>query len=333
MRRNKISVWFVIIPLIYLTIHATPAKSKECEILVVMSYEKENPWCEEILIGIDSILADRCGIHYFYMDTKKNMKGGPEMAQKAYNLYQQLQPSGIIAADDNAQTMFVLPYLKEKEEVPIVFSAVNAEASAYGYPAKNITGILERNFISQSIALAKQIVPSIGTVGFLAKESPSGRAIQKQVNDEAHAYVAKLTEFKLVRTEKELLEAVKVFRRTSDLLFVGATSGILDKAGKPLDNRQVTQLVTEVFGKPTIGANDFHVKYGVLCAVVKSGIAQGQNAAEMLIQMLEGTPAIDIPVRTNQYGVRMINVDVMQSLNIHPSRRALLGADLVRIAE
>ena len=126
------------------------------KIMVVMSYEEDNPWCIQIKEGIDSVLAGDSAIIYFYMDTKKNINGGIRKAEEAYELYKQLRPDGVIAADDNAQSMFVLPYLKDKVTTPVMFCAVNAEPEEYGYPASNVSGILERGFIRESIAFAKQ---------------------------------------------------------------------------------------------------------------------------------------------------------------------------------
>lgn len=45
-------------------------------ILVVMSYEQDNPWVKEIREGIDSVFGLSSEITYFYMDTKVNRDGG-----------------------------------------------------------------------------------------------------------------------------------------------------------------------------------------------------------------------------------------------------------------
>ncbi len=163
--------------------HIPTIEAASNKILVVMSYEEDNPWCMQIKEGIDSVLAGDSDIKYYYMDTKKNISGGVRKAEEAHEIYKQFQPDGVIAADDNAQSMFVLPYLKDKVTTPVMFCAVNAEPAEYGYPASNVSGILERDFIKESIAFAKQLVPSIKTVGFLVKDSPSGRAILKQVEN------------------------------------------------------------------------------------------------------------------------------------------------------
>jgi ABC-type uncharacterized transport system substrate-binding protein len=300
------------------------------KIMVVMSYEEDNPWCMQIKEGIDSVLAGDSEIKYFYMDTKKNINGGARKAKEAYELYKHFRPDGVIAADDNAQSMFVLPYLKDKVNTPVMFCAVNAEPVKYGYPASNVSGILERGFVRESIAFAKQLVPSIETVGFLAKDSPSGRAIRKQVESESDTYLTKFTGFKLVQTIEETLTALAAYQKTSDALFITSTNGILDADGKSLDNEQVTKIVAKFYKKPLIGANNFHVKHGVLCAVVKSGNAQGRIAAELLVKAMKGIPINQIPITVNKYGKRMLNVTVMKDLGIKPKRRVLVGTQLVK---
>jgi ABC-type uncharacterized transport system substrate-binding protein len=211
-----------------------------------------------------------------------------------------------------------------------MFCAVNAEPEKYGYPASNVSGILERDFISESIAFAKQLVPSIETVGFLAKDSPSGRAILKQVEIDSDTYLTKFAGFKLVQTIQETIVAIAAYQKTSDALFITSTNGILDADGKSLDNEQVTRIVAKFYKKPLIGANNFHVKYGVLCAVVKSGNAQGRIAAGMLVKAMKGTPINQIPITVNKYGNRMLNVTVMKDLGIKPKRRVLVGTQLVK---
>ena len=56
------------------------------KILVVMSYEAENPWCLQIKEGIDSVLARTNELQYFYMETKRNLLGGVQKAQEALEL-------------------------------------------------------------------------------------------------------------------------------------------------------------------------------------------------------------------------------------------------------
>ena len=306
--------------------------SGSLKVLVVMSYEEGNPWCEEIRKGIDSILSSSSEITYFYMDTKVNYEGGPAKAKKAYDLFQRLKPDGVITADDNAQKMFVLPYLKSHSRTPVMFCGVNAEPERYGYPASNISGILERGHIRESIALAKQLDPSLRSVAFIAKDSPSGRALLRQVESESNSYPTKTT-FHLVTSFDDIHVLDELLSDRSDAIYIDSIEGIKDGNGVPVSTKKIITHLGKRYGKPIIGANQYHVEQGALCAVMKTGQEQGRTAAEMLKKALHGTPVDEIPIAQNYQGQRIINVTTMKELNLQVRPIVLLGSKLIRTSE
>lgn len=330
MRNKNVFASMIVVMLVFFGSFPGPVRAAEFKVLAVMSYERQNPWCEEIREGIDSALGDSCETTYFYMDTKVNLKDGEKKAEEAFALFRKLRPDGVITADDNAQWMFVLPYLKDKADTPVMFCGVNAEPEKYGYPASNVSGILERGHIRESIAFAKQLFPSIGSIGFITKDSPSGKALLKQVEKEADTYLAKSAVFRLVKTMKELTEAGKELREQCDAVFADSMEGLPDEKGTPLDNKHILSVLSKVYGKPIIGANQYHVEQGALCAVVKTGQEQGKTAAEMLLKAMRGSPVSEIPVTRNYKGRRVINVTTMDEFGIKPKPIVLLGAKLVR---
>jgi ABC-type uncharacterized transport system substrate-binding protein len=226
--------------------------------------------------------------------------------------------------------MFVLPHLKDKVNTPVMFCGVNAEPSKYGYPMSNVSGILERGHIRESIAFAKQLSPPISIVGFLAKDSPSGKALLRQVESESGTYLAKVATFELVRTVKELVALGEELKEKCDAIYTDSMEGILDDQGKPIGNREIIGILAKVFRKPLIGANQYHIEQGTLCAVVKTGQEQGRTAAEMLLKAMKGTPVSKIPITRNYMGRRVINVTAMEGFGLKPRPIVFLGAELVR---
>lgn len=304
--------------------------AEKCRVMVVMSYEDDFPWVKEQKEGVDSVLAERCEMKYVYLDTKRHFAAGPEKARQAFELYQSFKPHGVIAADDDAQSMFVVPYLKDKVSTPVMFCGVNAEPEKYGYPASNVSGILERLHIAESIALARQLVPSIKSIGFMMKQSPVANFVKEQVRQEAGSYPVKVLGFKMPSTLREALEMAAEYRQSADLLLIEALEGLTDDKGNPLKDREVMPQVARAFGKATIGTNDYAVRYAVLTAVVKTGQEQGATAARMLQQAMEGTPVARIPIVRNHMGKRMINVSVMQELKLNPKPVVLRGVELIK---
>jgi len=309
---------------------ATSVAAAEFKVLVVMSYEQDNPWVKEIREGIDSVLGSSSEITYFHMDTKVNREGGPRKAEEAYALYQSLQPHGVITADDDAQAMFVVPYLKDKVRTPIIFNGVNAAASKYGFPTDNISGVLERAHVRESLAFAKQLLPSIQTACFLTNNVPAGLALRTQMEEEKETYPAKVNAFHLVKSQGELEALSKSLRAGCDTLVIDSLEGILDTKSKPMNNREALKVLTGIYSGPILGGNRYQVEQGAWAAVVKTGQEQGETSAEMLLQAMRGTPVAKIPVVRNNKGQRIINVTALESHGITPRPIVLRGATLVR---
>ncbi|MCC8987338.1 MAG: hypothetical protein LM523_06500, partial [Candidatus Contendobacter sp.] len=74
---------------------STSAVAAEFKVLVVMSYEEDNPWVKEIREGIEGVLSPSSETRYFYMNTKADRANGPKRAEEAYALFQQFQPDGV----------------------------------------------------------------------------------------------------------------------------------------------------------------------------------------------------------------------------------------------
>lgn len=306
-----------------------PGNAASYKVLVVMSYHETMPWEREIREGIESELAKNAIIRYVYLNTKNDFNGGKARAVEALEIYRQFQPDGVITADDDAVSLFVIPYLKNKVATPVMFCGVNADPADYGLPASNVSGILERAHFRESIAFLHQLLPSVKKVAFLTIDNPTGKAYVKQVRGEAETYPATIAGIRLAKSLEDALAAAREFRKQSDALFVIAMEGLRDRSGKPLPEKVAYRSISRSFGKPVIGMNDFNVKSGLLCAVAKSGQEQGTTAAKMLTQAMQGVPVSHIPVTQNKQGKRFLNVTVMKSLGIAPRPVFLVGTQLV----
>lgn len=308
----------------------TAAIAAEFKVLVVMSYEANNPWVREIREGIESVLAANSEITYFHMDTKVAHAGGPKKGEEAHALYQTLQPDGVIAADDDAQAMFVVPFLKDKVKTPVMFNGVNNSAEKYGFPASNVSGILERAHVRESLAFARQLIPAIRTACFLTNDVPAGRALRNQVEEEKETYPAKVSVFHQVKSTREMEALVKDGRFACDTILIDSLEGIVDYAARPLNNKEVLDALGKVYAGPILGGNRYQVEQGAWLAVVKTGQEQGATSAEMLLKAMRGTPVAKIPVVSNVQGQRVINVTAIEAHKVVLQPTILRGAALVR---
>jgi ABC-type uncharacterized transport system substrate-binding protein len=304
--------------------------SKKFKVLVVMSYHETMPWVKEIKNGIYAVLGEKCDVDYFYMDTKNHFENGDQKAKEAYARYLEINPDGVIAVDDDAQMMFVVPYLKEKVKTPVIFCGVNAAPETYGFPCSNVTGVLERLHFKESIAFAQQLIPSISNFAYMIKESPVGSLNMKQIESERGEFSATFVAAKFPKTLKETLTMTKELRDKCDLLVLSTMSGILDDDGHPLSDKQVVPMVVKAFAKPVVGTEEQVVVSGALCSILRTGQEQGEKASEILLKAMEGTPVAQIPITRNYQGKRIINVTSLKEMGIKPKMILLQGVTLVK---
>ena len=307
------------------------SETKQFKVLVVMSYETTYRWCSEIKEGVEHVLGKTCDIKYFYMDTKIDIKGGPQKAKEAFEVFKKFKPDGVIVADDNGQSMFVVPYLKDKFKTPVMFCGVNAEPEKYGYPSKNVSGILERQLIKESIIFIQQLLPNINTMAFVIRhDSSTAAGIAAQIKREKKGYPVKAFDTALINNINEGKDFIKKNKNKYDALFMVSLEGLPDEKGKPMTEKDVIKTLKNLYKKPTLGIEKFGVQYGSLCAIIQTGQEQGTVSAEMLLKAMKGTPVAKIPITRNKIGKRVINMDSLNSLNLKPDPKILTDAELVR---
>jgi len=302
-------------------------------VLVVMSYHQEMPWESDIRQGIETELGASAEIRYVYLNAKNDPAGAPQRAGEVWRVFREFRPEGVIAADDDAQSLFVVPYLKDRVSVPVVFCGVNAEPVQYGYPASNVTGIVERAHFRESIAFLQQLAPGARSFAFLSNDNPTGRGYAEQIRLESGSYPIQSHTVRLVKTIDEAETAVRDMKKNNDALFLIAMEGLTARDGRPLAEKESFRVLTRAFGKPVIGMNEFNIRFGLLCAVVKTGREQGQTAARMLLKIVRGTPVSAVSIVRNQQGKRVLNVTVMRAMGIRPRPVLLVGTELVQTEE
>jgi ABC-type uncharacterized transport system substrate-binding protein len=309
---------------------APDVAAKTFKVLVVMSYEADNPWVREIAEGIDAVLGPHAEVTYFYMDTKVDPANGPKRAAEALAKFRDLRPDGVIAADDDAQAMFVVPHLSGKVAIPVMFNGVNAAPSFHGFPSANVSGVLERAHVGESLAFIKQMVPAVQSACFMTNDVPPGRSLLALVEEEKAGFPVRAGKFHLVSNAAALEQAVAEMRGACDVLFVDSLEGITDESNAPMNNAQVMKRLRATFPGPILAGNRYQVEQGAWAAVVKTGQEQGDTSAEMLLKAMRGTPVAAIPIVRNVRGQRVINVTAMEAAGIEIRPQVLRGAALVR---
>src|SRR4030042_6198543 len=114
------------------------------------------------------------------MDTKRktNVEWKREAGQSAKQVVAEWRPDVVIAADDNAQEFFAKDFAGQATP-QVVFCGVNAKPEEYGYPASNITGVLERPHFDASLELLRKARPDAKRIAIVSEDSETSSGALK----------------------------------------------------------------------------------------------------------------------------------------------------------
>ena len=317
-----------IISLMFLNVGCAKNSKK---VLLIFSYHSEYAWVQEEERGAEDILGNKgIAIEKFYMDTKRNTsrEWGEKAADNAVKKIEAFKPDVVMVFDDNACDLVAKQYIGAK--LPFVFCGMNGEPEDYGFPAENITGVLEREFYDESIELLKKLAPNVKKVAMLFDESnTSKKAISQLKNTDLHI---EMSEIFSTNDFHEWKAKVQALQTRVDALGVIAYHTLKDKDAKTsLPMEAVLNWTLENSTLPDFSINDFTVRDGVLCGVVQSGYTQGKVAAEITLRVLNGESPADIPVIAPREGITLVNKRRADDLKIPIPDELSQSADLIYV--
>ncbi len=300
----------------------------ESRVLLVHSYHPEYPWVATITRGVQETLEGN-GVEFevFYMDTKRKtderwkVRAG-ELAEQKVEEY---KPDVVIAADDNAQQYFAMKYIGKP--LPFVFCGVGADPSKYGYPASNITGVLERPHFRSTLEYAHALRP-IKRIAVMSSNDPTSVAAFAFMKED---YIdTEVVEWNLVSDFDKWKETVKRYNETVDAFVIRSYQTVKQPGSREnVAPREVMAWTAKHATVPTLAFHDFEIEDGVLMGVVKSGEEEGRKAARYAVEILKGTPMSSLPITRANIGTKMINRETAARLGIALTEEAMQGGRIV----
>jgi len=317
----------VCLVIFFLAATATVAKGKYQgkRILWVDSYGKGYPWSDGIEKGIKAALVGTgIKLEIVRMDTKRHTSAGfmKKAARKAKQAIENFDPDVVIASDDNASKYLVMPYYKNKA-LPFVFCGVNWDASVYGYPYANATGMVEVAPLKKMIQTLSQYAKG-DRVGWLAGDSATGRKVGDFYNK--RFFEGKLTQ-SYVKTFDEFKKAyLEIQKKVNILLFanVGAIEDWNDKsAGDFIAKNTIV---------PT-GTDDMDTGPYVLMAMASVPEEYGIYSVETALKIMDGKRPGDIPIVKGKRVRVIVNVAVARGLGARLQPSILQAAEIVGVSQ
>lgn len=304
-------------------------------VLIVHSYHEQYDWVQGINDGLMSSFKSRVDYRIFYMDTKRRpddawKKTAGHRAIQVINAY---DPQVIIAVDDNAQK-FVASRYAGKSPIQVVFCGVNADPEKYGYPAENVTGILERTYTKQVLSMLKMMAPNAQNVAWVSDDSATAHGVLPRVRkmSESNLLPLKIGSYTLPTTFEQWQKSITSLEKNPDVqaflipVYHTVKSKSSDTSVLP---STVMRWTVEHTTKPVVGLWPFSTDDGALCTIAVDPYEHGKVAALMTKQILAGQRASAIPIVTNKNGYVIINLESAHRLKVDVPFELIQSADKI----
>ena len=277
------------------------------KILFIDSYHEGYAWSDGITRGVQRGLKNSgVQLKIIRLNTKRNpdVAFKKKAAQKAKSTIERYKPDVVIAADDNASKFLIKPYYKDSD-LPFVFCGVNWDASVYGFPYSNVTGMVEVAPIPQLIQQMKLWAKG-DQIGFLGPDiltaKKEAQNYKKVFGLDVKTYYAKnLADWKtgFIKLQNDV-----------DMLIIASDGGLYDEHAKELEAfvRSKTRI-------PTGACYDFMIPYA-LVGVIKVAEEQGKWSAATALTILDGTSPSKIPIARNKRAKLVLNKKIGDAMGV-----------------
>ncbi len=278
------------------------------KIVYVNAYHEGYAWSDSIEAGLHSVL-DGTGVELkiIRLDTKNNPDTafGEAAGKKAAEEIAAYKPDVVIASDDNSQKYVVVPYLKGGT-IPVIFSGVNWDASAYGYdPSMGVTGMVEVELPDQLVTLLRSYAKG-DRLAYVTIESETEKKIVDTYN--ARFFNGQMKTY-WAKNQEEFQAAYLQAQTEADMVFMG------NNAGTTWDAAVMQKFIVDNATVPSGAINDWMAPYSLL-TLAKDAKEQGEWPAQTALQILSGTPVSDIPFVTNKRGGLIANLIIADKLGV-----------------
>ena len=277
-------------------------------ILYVDSYHQSYPWSAGITRGIQSVLEKHPEIELKIerMDSKR-ISGEEDIksaALKVKGIIDSWQPDIVIASDDNASKYLIVPYFMGAD-LPFVFCGVNWDASSYGFPTANITGMVEVQLIDQIIAILQDYA-SGSRIAFIKGDDLSAQIeadfFEKRFDIQLdRRFVSDFSTWK---------EQYLVLQKEADMILLGNSVSI-----KGWNPEEAQAFIMEATVVPTGNWDAWMAPYS-LVTLANMPEEQGEWAATTALRILSGTPPSDIPIATNEKAKIYLNMELAKKIGV-----------------
>ena len=319
---------FIVVALMLLPISGCAQSSQK--VLIIFSYHPEYAWQAEETKGLEEVLANkRVRIEQLYLDTKRNTstEWKNKVAEQAAQKIDEYKPDVVIVFDDNACELVAKRYVGES--IPFVFAGMNAEPEDYGFPANNITGVIERHHIAATIELLRRLEPDVNEIAIITDTSNTSQGFIADLQNTT--LPVSISDIYVTDDFDDWKAKIKELQHKVDAIGLFQYHTIKERDDEQsLPPEEVLSWTLQNSALPDFAFFDFTIQDGALCGVTVSGYEQGKAAAQIAVRILKGEKPGDIPIQCPQKGTVIINETRAKSLDIQVPADVLRDAQVER---
>jgi hypothetical protein len=277
-------------------------------VLHIDSYHQGNTWNDRIAEAVrETLEGTGVELKIIRMDTKRNPSEAfaRAAALKAKEAIEAFKPDVVTASDDNASKYLIAPYYKDAD-LPFVFCGLNWDASTYGFPYSNVTGMVEVSPIPQIVRLLRGYARG-DRLGYLTEDTPTKR---KELEYHQKLFGITYDRVYLANDFAEWKEAFLAAQDEVDMLVILGVAKLTD-----FDDDEAKALA-EAKTKIPSGTDFAWLMHVSMLGVGKLPEEQGRWAALAALKILDGTPPSRIPLAHNKEGKLYFNRKIAARLGI-----------------
>ena len=295
------------------------AADGEKRVLFISSYsyawEQVQLQIEGIRAGLDADVI----LDYEFMDTKRvDTEESIQMFYEgiAYRL-SMVEPYDAVILGDDAALRFAMEYQEELfAGIPLIFEGVNDEdLAAEAVKDPMITGVLECLSVEKNVEFGLMLNPDAKRVVAILDDTLTGQAERKRYYNCAEKFPQ--LEFDEINVSESRNFTLRYnlgnLQKDTILIYIVMTE---DVDGRTYTNNQAVSLITECATVPALRMVDGGIGTGLLGGNVVSMRKSGEIAAEMAMEIMNGTPVDSFELVTDSTQTYCADALVMEKFGI-----------------
>jgi len=342
-------VWILVFAGFICTSIVPASASSLHRIFILHSYEQNHVCGQPQHDGVVAALREagfkaeeNLEIKTYYMDTKRE-NNTPELIDKqasiALDQIRSFRPNVLVTLDDNAFRTVALRLVDS--DIAIVFSGMNGQPDDYNLkrpfmnsrknPGHNITGVYEKLHINDAIRVHSRMFPDLKKVKIIVDQSPTGKAIAKQIALELQDESVPCSwQIEVVTNWEDYQKEIYAANRDLEVGAIYPAALLLkDSEGNSYTAPEIFKWTIETSKKPEIPLNYAFTRLGLFGGAAVDFYSMGQQAGKMVTKIIKGEKPGNIAIEEADRYALVFNLIRAQQLGIDIPEEFILAADEV----